>query len=133
MKRESWLPAAPESAAMARAIVREAAVEQGLDGQAVWDLMLATSEAFANAVQHGTACSSGIGVRVETHDEGVDVEVTDCGRFDADVEAASLDATRGRGIHLIDAVVDEFEVVPDEHHTRVRFTKRSEVPARTWR
>jgi serine/threonine-protein kinase RsbW len=127
MKRESWLPAAPESAAIARAIVREAAVEQGLEGQAVWELMLATSEAFANAVQHGAACDHRDGdilLRVETREDGVDVEVTDCGRFHGDPRAAPLDATRGRGIPIIDAVVDDFEVVPDPDRTRVRFSKR---------
>ena len=56
MLRETWLPAAPESAPVARSIVRDASTEHGLDGGAAWDLMLATSEAVANAVLHGTAC-----------------------------------------------------------------------------
>ena len=58
MKRESWLPAAPESAPLARAIVRDAAAEYGLDGETTWDLMLATSEAVANAVLHGASCGN---------------------------------------------------------------------------
>jgi anti-sigma regulatory factor (Ser/Thr protein kinase) len=56
MKRESWLPAAAASAPEARAIVRDAASELRLDGSTTWDLMLATTEAFANAVEHGEPC-----------------------------------------------------------------------------
>jgi anti-sigma regulatory factor (Ser/Thr protein kinase) len=129
MKRESWLPAAPESAARARAIVRDAAREEGLDGQAVWDLMLATSEAFSNAVLHGTPCRAGILVRVEAAAEQVSVEVHDCGRFDTEVNPAPLDATGGRGIPIIDAVVDHFEVVPNRDQTVVRFGKRTDSAA----
>ena len=57
MKREAWLAAALESAATARAIVRDAAGEQGLDDRSIWDLMLATTEAVSNAVLHGQGCA----------------------------------------------------------------------------
>ena len=127
--RESWLPAAPESAPLARAIVREAAVEHGLDGESAWDLMLATSEAVANAVLHGTACDNGgqgILLRVQPWDDadGLCVEVCDCGQFEETPPPPGLDALHGRGIPIIVAVVDHFELVPDERLTRVRFGKR---------
>jgi serine/threonine-protein kinase RsbW len=129
MMRESWLPAAPESAPLARAIVREAAVEQGLDGETTWDLMLATTEAVANAVLHGAACHDcgrGILIRVEPWNDGsgLFVEVCDCGDFQAEVRSAAPDALHGRGIPIITAVVDHFELVPDERLTRVRFGKK---------
>jgi anti-sigma regulatory factor (Ser/Thr protein kinase) len=127
MKRESWLPAAPESAPIARAIVREAAEEHGLPEEATWDLMLATSEAIANAVVHGAACDDGdeaILLRVMPCKEGMCVEVCDCGQFDAELPPAPPDATHGRGIPIICAVVDHFELVPDACRTRVRFGKR---------
>ena len=91
MMRESWLTAAPESAGIARGIVREAAVEQGLDRTAMWDLMLATSEAVANAVLHGEACSEHGGIRLRVHgsDDGLWVEVCDCGRFGGNGRPAS--------------------------------------------
>ena len=57
--RESWLPAAPESASRARALVGAAAHEQGLGDDGAWSLMLATSEAVSNAILHGTPCSEG--------------------------------------------------------------------------
>jgi anti-sigma regulatory factor (Ser/Thr protein kinase) len=125
--RESWLPARPESARRARAIVREAAIEQGLDDEGTWSLMLATSEAVSNAVVHGTACSDGemgILLRVLPWEEGLCVEVCDCGRFEAAPLPPGQEAQHGRGIPIIAAVVDLFELVPDGRLTRVRFAKR---------
>ena len=127
MMRESWLQAAPESATIARALVRDAAAEYGLGSQETWDLMLATTEAVANAVVHGTAChhnGEGILLRIEPREDGLCVEVCDCGRFEPSPDGAGPDDTHGRGIPIIAAVVDEFEVVPDACRTRVRFTKR---------
>ena len=46
-RREAWLPAQAASGAAARTMVSEAAADVGLDGDQMWDLMLATSEAFA--------------------------------------------------------------------------------------
>jgi anti-sigma regulatory factor (Ser/Thr protein kinase) len=122
--RESWLPAAPESAPLARAIVREAAVAQGLDGDSTWSLMLATSEAFTNAILHGTPCAHGILLRILPRRDGLFVEVCDCGRFEAAPALSGPDATHGRGLPIIAAVVDDLEVVADEPLTRVRFAKR---------
>jgi anti-sigma regulatory factor (Ser/Thr protein kinase) len=128
MKRESWLRAAPDSAPIARAIVREAAVAHGLDGEATWDLMLATTEAVANAIMHGTACHNGDGegilLRVIPCHDGLCVEVCDCGQFDSVLAPPAPDATSGRGIPIIAAVVDQLAIVPDACQTRVRFGKR---------
>lgn len=132
MKRESWLPATPESAHIARVQVREAARACGLDDVATWDLMLATSEAVANAVLHGVACDNGkkgIGLCIEQCTDGICVEVCDCGVFDAEPAWAREDATHGRGIPIIAAVVDHFELVPDACQTRVRFGKRRALAA----
>jgi anti-sigma regulatory factor (Ser/Thr protein kinase) len=127
MMRESWLPAEPESATHARVLVREAAVEQGLDDDGAWSLVLATSEAVTNAIVHGTACSDGkkgILLRLLPWNDGLCVEVCDCGRFEAAPLPPGPEATHGRGIPIIAAVVDLFEVVPDGPLTRVRFAKR---------
>jgi anti-sigma regulatory factor (Ser/Thr protein kinase) len=110
----------------ARALVQEAAVEQGLDGEGAWSLTLATSEAVSNAIIHGTPCSDGekgILLRMLPWNDGLCVEVCDCGRFESAPVPPGPEASHGRGIPIIAAVVDHFEVVPDGPLTRVRFAK----------
>jgi serine/threonine-protein kinase RsbW len=127
MKRESWLRAAPESAPIARAIVRDAAAEHGLDGETTWDLMLATSEAVANAVLHGAACPGaerGVLLIIEVDESSISIEVRDCGNFDAELRPATQDDIGGRGIPIIAALADHFELIPEPFQTRVRFGKR---------
>ena len=126
VRRESWLPAAPEGVPRARAIVRELAAELRLDRATTWELMLATTEAFANAVEHGKACGRrGVLLRAEAGDGRVGVEVRDCGgRFPAARAFAKSHGEGGRGIAIIQAITDQLEVVPDTGSTRVRFEKR---------
>ena len=129
MRRESWLPAAPEGVPRARAIVRELASDLQLDGATTWELMLATSEAFANAVQHGRACDPhGIFLRVESGNGRVGVEVADCGGcFPCKPSSGKRGGEGGRGLPIIAAIMDHLEVVPDTGATRVRFAKRLAV------
>jgi serine/threonine-protein kinase RsbW len=132
MKRESWLPAVPESAPNARALVREAAHENGLDGEATWDLMLATSEAVANAILHGGSCGDperGVLLIIEVDEDLISIEVRDCGVFDAQLRPAAQDDTHGRGIPIIAALADHFELLPEPSQTRVRFGKRLRAAA----
>jgi anti-sigma regulatory factor (Ser/Thr protein kinase) len=100
MKRESWLPAAPES------------------------------EAVANAVRHGSACGDpvrGVLLIVEIDEDAISIEVCDCGSFDAELRPAAQDDIGGRGIPIIAALADSFELVPEPDRTRVRFGKRLPV------
>jgi anti-sigma regulatory factor (Ser/Thr protein kinase) len=125
MMRESWLPAEPESATHARELVREAAAQQRLDDEGAWSLVLATSEAVTNAILHGGACpGKGILLRVLPWHDGLCVEVCDCGRFESAPLPAGPEATHGRGIPIIAAVVDHLEVGSEGTLTRVRFAKR---------
>jgi anti-sigma regulatory factor (Ser/Thr protein kinase) len=126
MKREAWLPATAASAGAARSIVREAAADAGLDGEATWDLMLATSEAVANAVQHGEAWPNDcIRLTTEPCPRGLRVEVCDCGSFDSALEPPPLEGTSGRGMPIMAAVVDRFEVHDGDGHTLVRFERHT--------
>jgi anti-sigma regulatory factor (Ser/Thr protein kinase) len=128
MKRESWLPAVPESAPQARALVREIASELRLDGATTWELMLATTEAFANAVEHGAPCEGGgILLRIAGDAGGVGVEVADCGYYNGDARSSKPEGLGGRGIPIIAAIMDSLEVLPEAGSTRVRFEKRVAV------
>jgi anti-sigma regulatory factor (Ser/Thr protein kinase) len=109
---------------MARGIVRDAAAELGLDDQTTWQLMLATTEAFANAVEHGKPCDPrGIQLRMELGDGRLGVEIADCGCFDS-ARTAKPEGHGGRGIPIISAVMDDLEVMRDSGTTRVRFQKQ---------
>jgi anti-sigma regulatory factor (Ser/Thr protein kinase) len=122
--RQAWLPAAREGAAQARAIVRDAASELGLDSSTTWELMLATTAAFANAVEHGRPCDPrGIHLRVDFRHGRVGVEVRDCGCFTG-ARTSKRRGEGGRGMPLIAAVTDHLEVLPDSGNTCVRFQKR---------
>jgi serine/threonine-protein kinase RsbW len=124
MRRETWLPATPASAGDARRIVREAAAEVGLEGEPAWDLMLASTEAFTNAVQHGKPWPNDcVLFTIESCPRGLRVEVCDLGTFDSTLEPAPIDATHGRGIQIIAALVDRLEVRNGDGRTRVRFEK----------
>jgi serine/threonine-protein kinase RsbW len=129
--RQAWLPAAPEGAPRARAFVRETADHLRLDGDTTWELMLATTEAFANAVEHGVPCPTrGILLRVDCDGPRLGVEICDCGGvFPAERRSRKVAGEGGRGIPLIEAVTDRFEVDPGENSTRVRFEKLVAVAA----
>ena len=140
MTRETWLAPAPESAVVARALVREEADRHGLDESAVWDLMLATTEAVANAIEHGAPCAEGIRLVIGPCDIGMMVQVRDCGRghidpalaartVDAGFTDAVLDSSRGRGLPIIAAVTDRLELSSGGPPTWVRFQKQSSPAA----
>jgi serine/threonine-protein kinase RsbW len=127
VKIESWLPSAPASATEARALVRHAASELRLDGATTWELMLATTEAIANAVEHGEPCDRrGIFLRLEAIDGSFEVEVRDCGGC-YPKDSRSSKQQGGRGMSIIAAIMDRLEIVPSTGLTRVRFEKRVAV------
>jgi anti-sigma regulatory factor (Ser/Thr protein kinase) len=106
-------------------MVRAAASELGLDGSTTWDLMLATTEAVANAVEHGKPCDRrGIYLCLEARDGTIGVEVRDCGCFPPEPRIEKPDQQGGRGMPIIAAIMDKLEVAPSRNLTRVRFEKR---------
>lgn len=126
MKREIWLPAAPASVRAARSVVWQAATEAGLDDGCTWDLMLATSEAVANAVQHGTAWPNHCILLTTTPcARGLCIEVCNRGTLNGAPKPAALEATSGRGIQIIAAVVDRLDVENGNGQTVVRFEKHT--------
>jgi anti-sigma regulatory factor (Ser/Thr protein kinase) len=130
MKRETWLPATPAGARAARSLVREAAAEAGLDGESVWDLMLAATEAVTNAIKHGKPWPNDCILFVTAPcPRGVCVQVCDLGTFDSALEPAAVEATSGRGMQIIAALVDRLELRSRHGRTLVRFEKhRAPLP-----
>lgn len=91
------------------------------------DLQLAITEACANAVKHATAANQ-FEVRFGIDQEGCLVEVIDGGPgFDPpDVLESNMDGEleSGRGLYLIDALVDDLEFIRESDETKLRLLKR---------
>jgi anti-sigma regulatory factor (Ser/Thr protein kinase) len=123
-KRVTWLPATPAGARAARSLVREAAAEAGLDEESAWDLMLAATEAVTNAIKHGKAWPNDCILFITAPcPRGLCVQVCDLGTFDSALEPAPVEATSGRGMQIIAALVDRLELRSRHGRTLVRFEK----------
>ena len=120
------LPRDSVSIPVSRHIVVDALRELGVAEDCIHDIAVAQSEACTNVVDH-----SGPGdeyeVKVEIHDHRCVISVVDTGQgFDSAQarRATDLGSERGRGIHLMRALVDEVHFVSDaESGTAVRLEK----------
>jgi anti-sigma regulatory factor (Ser/Thr protein kinase) len=117
---ETFLDAVPESVPQARALVRAAAAEHGIEGEPAWALMLATTEAMSNAVEHGRG--QRIGLLIEPNGNELSVEIQSRGPFLAGLPDPSA-LKRGHGLPLIAEVVDRLHLEPGAEQTRIRFAK----------
>lgn len=97
----------------------------GAPQEATEDVQVAVTEACANAVRH-----SDVGeyiVHLEVADEVCEIEVVDLGAgFDpAELQAPAGDNMEsGRGLYLMEALVDDLHFTRDDDGTHVRLTKR---------
>jgi serine/threonine-protein kinase RsbW len=82
-------------------------------------LVLATHEAVANAVEHGKPGHS-VTIRGRIDHGKITVEVSDDGGWQ---RATFEDDERGRGLMLIAALTDEFELSSNEPGTTIRMVR----------
>jgi anti-sigma regulatory factor (Ser/Thr protein kinase) len=118
-------PATPEALPDVRVFLRERAEIAGLTEATADDLLLAVSEACANAVLHSGSREFDVEWREDPRI--VEVEVRDHGAFRRRVRVPSVDKPGGFGIPLMTALADRVEIIegtPAEPGTRVRLTKR---------
>lgn len=96
---------------VARRRVRQTATRNGLDGQALFDFLLAVGEALNNAVWHGSPEHEydEVVVRVGVLGEAVVAEITDRGSGIDESPLCQPDAynSSGRGIPFMRQLVDE--------------------------
>lgn len=115
--------------ASVRARITDVIAPLGLPESAVFDIKVASGEALANAIRHGSPRGSGDEVRVEVRafEDRVDVIVSDSGRGFDGVAPSKKDvyAPSGRGVLFMRALMDtvEFTALADGG-TSVRLAKR---------
>jgi len=112
----------------ARLFVKEAASDIGVPEPEVASIALAVHEAVANAIEHGEPCNGDGAGRVELkiwlEASCAIFTIRDCGSFSFDPSSGTeLLDERGRGLLLMDALMDRVEVVPEQDRTVVRLEK----------
>ena len=127
-ERDLWIEADVRQVREARDWAAKAASEFGFDYDDCYQVKLAVSEAVANAIQHGSRRREDpIRISVRPQERALVFEVLDTGIFVGRDEPAGELAERGRGLDLVELVMDEVELMPGDEGTLMRFTKRLEV------
>ncbi|RSN58593.1 anti-sigma regulatory factor [Amycolatopsis sp. WAC 04182] len=99
------LPVAVTAPAVARQAVRATLAGFGLDGPAVDDVLLATSELVTNAFEHGEKPDR---LEVEYSDGRLTLRVFDSGTERPKLKEPSPMAARSRGLQLVHALSDDW-------------------------
>lgn len=116
---EVW-PARAEAAVRIRGELREWLVRSAVPAEVVADVLIATNEAVANAIEHGSLDgNAAIRLRAERVDGRLRIEVVDAGTTALRVP----DPDRGRGMAMMRAVMDVVELRPSPTGTTVRMER----------
>jgi anti-sigma regulatory factor (Ser/Thr protein kinase) len=109
----------------ARDFAEDACVEFGLQGESLYMVKLAMSEAVTNAIQHGSSrASDPIRLTVLEEGDALVFEVEDTGHFVPRVPRRGAVPERGRGLGFMRQLMDEVDVRPRREGTLLRFAKR---------
>lgn len=122
---ELVVPADPARLRAVRRSVTRWLAAGGVDAEAVADIVLACSEACANAVEHAYGPGEGeVAIEGALHDGTVTLSVRDTGRW-----RPPRENDRGRGLRLLEACMDDVEIHRSGGGTEVRMqrsTRREE-------
>ena len=115
------LPAQPESLASVRGLMRRWLRHAGSDEEEIAEVTTAAGEACTNAIEHaGAGGSSTFQMEGELlGDQGIEVIVRDFGEW-----RPGRDDDQGRGLELMEALMDEVQVTPSPEGTVVRMQRR---------
>ena len=117
---EFELPAQPESLSSVRGLVRRWLRQTGSTEQEIAEVTTACGEACANAIEHaGAGSSSSFELEGKLDGSGVEVVVRDFG-----VWRPERDDDHGRGLGLMNTLMDVVEVTPSPEGTVVRMQRR---------
>jgi serine/threonine-protein kinase RsbW len=121
-----WFAARPSSAAVLRETLTTYLTANGIDAAASRMIVLCADEALINAVAH--AAGSPVGVFADLRDDHFTLEVSDGGpgfdpsQIDSDAEP-DLMGEHGRGLFLIRKLMDDLEILSDEHGTTLHMER----------
>jgi len=128
-KLETVYPPRRAWAAQMRKALRAYLAEQALDADVAYDVVLAADEAFINAVSHAGGADDVIRVSACVTESEASVEVQDGGggfTFRRSDPRSVPDVRRpnGRGVFLIESMMDEVSVRSGRRGTIVRMVRR---------
>ncbi|MFJ4318227.1 ATP-binding protein [Streptomyces lavendulae] len=112
LSRQQRFPRARTSVRAARQFVGDTLAEWGVSERRD-DIRLCVSELASNAVLHGVPWGREFSVGVAREVGVVWIEVRDSGPGRPAVQQPEPDAERGRGLWLVTALADEFEIRDD--------------------
>jgi serine/threonine-protein kinase RsbW len=119
-------PAAPRELAELRERLRSWLAEHGVEEDVERGVVLAASEAASNAVEHGYG-SDGAGivtVLAQLHDGRLELSVRDEGTW----RETRSDTDRGRGLTIMQAIVDELSIEREDGATVLRMSQSAREP-----
>ena len=112
----------------ARNLVAKLASNCGFDERTVFDIKLASGEAIANAIEHGSPSGKSSSFKIKCYCDNDDfiVIVKDEGKFKKKLPVGTGDNVnfRGRGVLIMLALMDKVIIDETETGTSVHLTKR---------
>ncbi|KDE97795.1 histidine kinase [Mycolicibacterium aromaticivorans JS19b1 = JCM 16368] len=120
---EVTIPADPLHLAPARAALRDWLTSAGIDHDQAQDVLVAAGEAVTNAIEHGYRHGEGGTITLQATSE-VDLlrlTISDAGSWKPKETGYTH---RGRGIQIMEALMEDVSILPDESGTVVRLSTR---------
>ncbi|TRW81190.1 SpoIIE family protein phosphatase [Mycolicibacterium sp. 018/SC-01/001] len=121
---ERTFPAHAEQLAPTRSALRDWLERAGVGPHQVVDILVATGEAVANAIEHGHRDDPGgtVALRASASEDRITVTITDSGAWKVPDELP--DPVRGRGVALMRLLMDEITVDHRDSGTTVELSAR---------
>ena len=104
------IPCTLEATHDLRRMIRGLCERAGLNREWTDDLLLAVTEATTNAILYGCPMGGNIELRWKNDEACTEIEVEDNGVFRKRIPMPELDESRGRGIPLMLALMDEVHI-----------------------
>ncbi|MEV6276800.1 ATP-binding protein [Nocardia sp. NPDC051832] len=123
-------PAEPTRLAEARRALRQWLAERAIGAEQAYNILVATDEACANAIEHGCRDrrDGSVRLRVSAESHYLRVTVRDNGHWKT--PATKHDNYRGRGLTLMRNLMDQVNVQPTPGGTTVDMHTKLPEPAR---